>query len=69
VWYFTILLMLYRSLFLSLFPRGPWSSSTVTSMFDFWVCIWSCLFLCICLSVDTSSTCVREHPAFVLKCF
>jgi hypothetical protein len=32
LWY-VILLMLYRSLFLSLFPQVPESSSTVTNMF------------------------------------
>jgi hypothetical protein len=51
LWY-AILLMLYHSLFLSLFPWVPQSSSTVTNMFYIWVCMWSCLFLSMCLSLD-----------------
>jgi hypothetical protein len=62
---FMILLMLCHSLFLSLFPRVPWSSSIVTNMFYTWVCIWSCLFLCICLSLDLP--CMRENMC--LLCF
>jgi hypothetical protein len=45
-----MLLMLCRSLFLSLLPRVPWSISTITNVFYIWVCAWSCLFLCMCLS-------------------
>jgi hypothetical protein len=47
---FAILLLLYHSLFLFLFPQVPQSSSTITNTFYIWVCIWSCLFLYICLS-------------------
>jgi hypothetical protein len=43
---YAILLMLHHSLFLSLLPWIPQSSSTVTNMFYIWVCIWSSLFLC-----------------------
>jgi hypothetical protein len=65
---FTIFLMLCHSLFLSLFPRVPWSSFTITNMFYIWICIWSCLFLCMYLSFGsilhiwekTCSLCVSE---------
>jgi hypothetical protein len=50
---FMILLMHYHSLFLSLFPQDPQSSSTIVNMVYVWVCIWSFLFLCICLSFGT----------------
>jgi hypothetical protein len=50
---FIILLILYPSLFPSLLPQVPLSSSTITNMFYIWVCIWSRLFLCVYLLVDS----------------
>jgi hypothetical protein len=44
---FMILLMLYHSIFLSLFPQVPYNSSTTTDTFCICICICSCLFLCI----------------------
>jgi hypothetical protein len=47
---YAILLMLYRSLFLSLFPWVPQSSSTVTNMFYVRLCVWSHLgFVHMCI--------------------
>jgi hypothetical protein len=47
--------MFYYSLFLSLFPQVPKSSSTITDTLYVWVCIWSCMVLCICLFLYLSS--------------
>jgi hypothetical protein len=62
---FMILLLLYHSIFLSLFSWVPKSSSTVTDVFYIWVCVWSCLFLCTFLSLDLSSMSERKHVALV----
>jgi hypothetical protein len=64
LWY-AILLMLYYSLFPSLLPRVPKSSSSVTNKFYNWVCIWSCLFWFTRLPLDLSSMCDRKHASFV----
>jgi hypothetical protein len=63
---FTILLMLCHSLFLSLIPRVPWSSSTIINMIYILVYILSCLFLYICLSLSLSSMYEKKHVAFVI---
>jgi hypothetical protein len=50
VFCFTILLMLYHSLFFSYFLKVPYTSSIIKNMFYIQVCIWSCLVLGVCLS-------------------
>jgi hypothetical protein len=72
---FMVLLMRYHSLFLSLFPWIPQSSSTITYMFYIWV-VYDHVCFCVCFSLGyvfhmwekTCGLCLSEPGLLHLTC-
>jgi hypothetical protein len=64
----------YHCLFLSLLPQVPESSSTITTMFSIWTCVWSCFgagteLRALCLSHVPSPFCFRYFSDSVLHLY